>query len=200
MRTVHLYGWLAEKYGNTLKFDVSSISELMRAMKANFKDWETSIRDDEFEVVVGKDLDSNHLGENELYLNFNNDDDFHLAPSTQARKEGGWLQVIIGVVLIVVGIVVGVWTGWTGVGGAAGVWMIKMGAAMVLGGVVQLIMGPPDISGMDYTEREKADERPSFLFKGGVNNIEQGGPVPLVYGQIMCGSTIISASIRNEDI
>lgn len=197
MRTVHLYGWLAEKYGDTLKFDVASISELMKAMKANFKDWEASIRDDEFEVVVGKDLDSNHLSEDELYLNFNNTDDFHLAPSTQARKAGGWVNVIIGVVLIIIGAISFFYIPGGQPFGAA---MMKMGAFMVLGGVVSLIAGPPSVGGMDYADREKADERPSFLFKGGVNNVEQGGPVPLVYGQVMCGSTVISASIRNEDI
>ena len=198
MKTIHLYGYLAEKYGKTLQFEVSTIQELMKAMKANFKDWEATIRDDEFEVVVGKDLDCNHLVEQELTLKFK--DDFHIAPSTQGRKEGGWLTVIIGVVLIIVGIVVGVCFSWTGVGGAIGVGLIKMGAVMVLGGVVQLISGPPNISGHDYADRESPDERPSFLFKGGVNNTEQGGSVPLVYGQVMCGSTIVSASILNEEL
>jgi len=189
MRTVHLYGWLAEKYGDKLKFDVSSISELMKAMKANFKDWESSIRDDEFEVVVGKDLDSNHLSDNELYLNFNNDDDFHLAPITEARK-GGFFNVVIGVVLIIVGVVF--------ISTPFGAPLMTAGIAMTLGGISQLIMGTPEVD--DYGDREDADERPSFLFKGGVNNVEQGGPVPLVYGQVMCGSTVVSASVRNEDI
>jgi len=181
MRTVYLYGWLAEKYGDSLKFDVYSISELMKAMKANFKDWEASIRDDEFEVVVGKDLDSNHLSEQELFLKFNNDNDFHLAPVTEGRKRGGVVKIIMGVTLIAIGLYLGQLD------------LIAAGAAMVAGGAIQLLTPIPEL----YEEK---DNSRSFLFKGGVNTVEQGGPVPLVYGQCMCGSTVISASIKNEDI
>jgi len=181
MRTVHLYGWLAEKYGSTLEFDVFSISELMKAMKANFKDWESSIRDDEFEVVVGKDLDSNHLSDQELCLRFNNNNDFHLAPVTEGRKAGGLFQIVIGASLVIVGSLTG------------NMALLTTGAAMIAGGAVQLLT--PLLE--DYSDR---DDARSFLFKGGVNSVEQGGPVPLVYGQCMCGSTIVSASIRNEDV
>ena len=192
MKTVHLYGYLAEKYGYELKFEVNTIQELMKAMKANFKDWESTIRDDEFEVVVGKDLDANHLSEQELFLKFNND--FHIAPTTEGRK-GGWFKVILGVVLIAIGVVL-MFTPFA----ATSQYFIMGGIGMTLGGISQLIMGTPQIGNMDYAERERADERPSFLFKGGVNNVEQGGSVMLAYGEIMCGSTIVSTSILNEEM
>lgn len=188
MKTVHLYGYLAEKYGSILKFEVSTIQELMKAMKTNFNDWENTIRDDEFEVVVGKDLDSNHLSEVELTLKFNKGD-FHIAPLIESRKEG-WIKVIVGVVLIIVGIIC--------FATPFGVPLIIAGSSMIIGGVIQLISGPPTVG--DYSERESPSERASFLFKGGVNNIEQGGPVPLVYGEIITGSTVVSASILNEGI
>ncbi len=194
MKTIHFYGYLAEKYGKTLKFEVNTIQELMKAMKANFQDWESTIRHDEFEVVVGKDLDANHLCENELQLQFYRGD-FHIAPITEGRKSGGVFSAILGVVLIAVGAVLLI-TPWA----PASPYLFAAGGSMLLGGVVQLIMGSPRLGGYDYADREQADERPSFLFKGGVNNTEQGGPVQLAYGEIMAGSTVISASIMNEEI
>jgi len=46
---------------------------------------------------------------------------------------------------------------------------------------------------------EEEDFGKSSDFGGGDNTVKQGGPIPLVYGKVMCGSTVVSASLTNED-
>lgn len=47
---------------------------------------------------------------------------------------------------------------------------------------------------------ERADERPSFLYNGPVNVIEQGYAVPIVYGIHMTGSVVISAGVDVDEV
>ena len=53
---------------------------------------------------------------------------------------------------------------------------------------------------IDPDSGEAADKKQSYLFNGGVNSIEQGGGVPLIFGQTRAGSTVISAGIKSEII
>lgn len=55
----------------------------------------------------------------------------------------------------------------------------------------------PEIA--DYTEAE-IGKKPSFLYNGVVNTVEQGVPVPLVYGEHLVGSIVISASVSLQDV
>ena len=41
-------------------------------------------------------------------------------------------------------------------------------------------------------EGSNAESAQNYLFSGPVNNVKQGGPVPLVYGRAIVGSTTIS--------
>lgn len=45
------------------------------------------------------------------------------------------------------------------------------------------------------TDGGKATEKPSFLYNGAVNVVEQGYAVPLIYGTHMCGSIVVSAGV-----
>lgn len=48
--------------------------------------------------------------------------------------------------------------------------------------------------------QERAEERPSFLYNGPVNVIEQGYAVPIVYGIHTTGSVVISAGVQVEEM
>ena len=81
-------------------------------------------------------------------------------------------------------------------GGGTGLeWWIIAGAGLLAGAVSFALM--PDLG--DYGEREEADRRQSFLFRGAVNATAEGGCVPLVYGgPIRVGSVLASAAVRSE--
>lgn len=107
---------------------------------------------------------------------------------------GGILEAILGVILIVVGVIVGIAAGWTGIGAVIAADLILGGAAALLGGLVSLLSTPAKI------KTAKSTGTPSYLFSGTVNTQDQGGPVPVVYGNVIIGSQTISAYVETNQV
>jgi predicted phage tail protein len=110
-----------------------------------------------------------------------------------AEGGDGFWQFILGALLIIVGVVIGIVAGWTGFGGLVAAGLIVSGAASILGGLVGLLFGPGN-QAFDSTG-EDPKRLPSYLFSGSVNTQRQGGPVPVLYGQMIVGSQLISAGL-----
>ena len=77
----------------------------------------------------------------------------------------------------------------------AGVAVLGAGLSMAIGGVMQLLM--PTKKHNDY---DRPENQPSYVFNGAVNTQAQGNPVPVLYGELIIGSAVISAGIHVEDI
>jgi predicted phage tail protein len=88
-----------------------------------------------------------------------------------------------------------------------------VGVALVLGGVSQLISPTPQLgtigplggvggSGRRQTSTEgtEFDPQESYSFSGIQNTSKQGVPVPVVYGETIVGSVVISAGIDVDTI
>jgi len=196
LRDIHLHGYLGEQFGKKHKLDAHSPAEAIRGLIANYPKFRQSIhKDGEYAVVIG---DKDQLTEDQLTMTFDRGD-IHIVPITAGNKSG-FFNIIIGVVLIAAAVFVPAL--------APVAWKVGiMGAAMILGGISQLMMPTPDAGGgiggqsqmpaaVAYTQQEAPEERPSYLFNGPVNNTEQGGPVPLAYGKTWIGSITISAGIK----
>ncbi|AVL18148.1 phage tail protein [Enterobacter cloacae] len=113
-----------------------------------------------------------------------------IVPVIIGGKKAGVLQTVLGAVLVAVGAVLS-FTPWA----AASPFLYKFGAAMMLGGVVQMLSPqPPGIA-----SKQSADNRASYAFGGVTNTAAQGYPVPLLYGKRLIGGAIISAGIYVED-
>jgi predicted phage tail protein len=74
---------------------------------------------------------------------------------------------------------------------------IGIGASLVLGGVAQLLTPTPKIPTGSNSEQ---DPRKSYSFSGIQNTSRQGLPVPIVYGETIVGSVVISAGIDTEQV
>ncbi|MEC3925588.1 tail assembly protein [Citrobacter braakii] len=116
-----------------------------------------------------------------------------IIPVVIGSKKAGLLQTVLGAVLVVVGVAVGYLSG--GTLSAVGYGAAKLGAAMMLGGVVQMLSPQP--SGL--ASKQDAENRASYAFGGVTNTAAQGNPVPLLYGRRRIGGAIISAGIYVED-
>lgn len=116
-----------------------------------------------------------------------------IIPVIIGSKKAGALQTILGAVLVVVGVIVGYASG--GTLSAVGYGAAKFGAAMMLGGVVQMLSPQP----AGLARKESADNKASYAFGGVTNTASQGYPVPLLYGKRRIGGAIISAGIYVED-
>ena len=219
LKTVTLYGELAERYGKNWNLDINSPSEAVRALCANnptFKDFVGSSQDRGvgYKISVGK----TYIEEvNEIYSP-SGKQEIKIIPVVLGAKKKGVGTILLGIALIASG-------GWLAsaatqmaasgaLGGAAagagaaigpsglaglnaasavgsmvqGVAM-KFGAAMILGGIGQLLAPTP-------TE-VKDDE--NYAFNGAANTARQGVPVPICYGQLMVGGAVISSGITNEN-
>ena len=73
----------------------------------------------------------------------------------------------------------------------------SIGVGLALTGVAQLISPTTTMStGVD----SDFDPRKSYSFSGIQNTNRQGVPVPIVYGEVLVGSIIVSAGIDVEPV
>lgn len=122
--------------------------------------------------------------------------EIRIVPVVMGSKRGGVLQTILGAVLVVVG-AIGTFTYFgQALGGATwGPYTMQMGAAMMAGGVIQMLS--PQTAGL--ASKQDADNKASYAFGSVTNTAAQGYPVPLGYGKRRIGGAIISAGIYVED-
>lgn len=203
MKTVQLHGALAAEFGSTFRLDVRSPAEAIRLLEANFPGrFVRAMRDKWFRVA--RRADGPCIAECELHMQ-TSAPEIHLEPAPEnihiePEIKGGF-KAFFGL-FFGGGLLSSVFTplglplvGGAGVGGALGGFgSILIGITII--GVIALISGALTPKEKD---KENADERSSFLFQGAVNQSEQGGPVPLIYGEFLVGSTVISGGIAVEE-
>ena len=71
---------------------------------------------------------------------------------------------------------------------------VYVGASLVLQGVATMLTPVPEVS-----EREQ-DPRLSFNFSGIQNTSRAGVAVPVIYGEVLTGSVVISAGIETAQV
>ncbi|HFK5807495.1 TPA: tail assembly protein [Enterobacter bugandensis] len=190
MRTIRLYGILGSTFGREFKLSVASPKEAIRALCVIVPGFERFLNTSKqrgltYAVFSGK----RNLNDDELSMN-QSTADIRIAPVILGSKRGGVFQTILGVALVAVGAVASYFGG-----GAVGVPLMQFGAAMALGGVVQMLS--PQTTGL--ASKQSADNKASYAFGGVTNTTAQGNPVPLLYGRRRIGGAIISAGIYVED-
>jgi len=186
MRTVHLYGHLAELFGKSFRLEVFSAAEAVRALEANFRGrFYKALAMGEYHIITGSDIRTGEsYGEDMLTFGLG-DKDLHIMPVLAGSKDSGLFKIVAGVVLVVVGYFTGGST-------------TKLGLALIVSGMADELSSTMDLprSGV----RNTVDPRASFVLQGAENVAAQGGPVPVVYGKYLVGSTVISTSIVVEDV
>lgn len=196
LTTIRLYGKLGAQYGRVHRFylDSDSIKEAVAAISAQITGFKQELmtaadRGIRYAVFRGK----KNISADQL--DHPSKEEIRIAPIVQGAKRGGLFQTILGVVMIAVASYMLPGTGLAiGAGGAWGA-TANIGAAMALGGVIQMLS--PQQRGLSVKDRP--DNGASYNFNGAVNTSAQGNPVPILYGEMMVGSAVISAGIYTED-
>ena len=186
LKTIRLYGKLGYRFGRVHRMDVASPAEAVRALCSQLKGLKQFLVEAKggYGVFIGK----RNIGEGELRDPSGNED-IRIAPFAAGAKSD-FVQIIAGIVLVVVGAVL------TYFGIAAGPPLMQMGFAMIIGGVVQMLIPQPKVSGPN----DKAVNEASTQFSGPVNTQAQGNIVPVMYGgPVIVGSAVISAGIEVKD-
>lgn len=210
LRDVYLYGEPGRRFGRHFRLDVGTPHEAVRALQTLRPGIRPVFREGHWRFIVGTPRIRNSVTEIDMYLG---SQPLHIVPSTKPHGgDGGLGKVAVGVVTIGAAIALSPFTGGmsfaaamasTGFLGVSFGSMALMGAGMVLGGVASMLSPkPPQQQGtmQQATDMAKPEDRPSYLFNGAVNNTQQGGPVPLIFGEHMTGSVVISGALLAEDI
>lgn len=196
LTTIRLYGALGARFGRVHKLAVQTSAEAVKALCINFDGLEDYLMNAKkngmtFAVFRGK----RNIGVQD-FQELAGKSDIRIAPVMEGAKKAGMFQTILGAVMVVAGIVVGVATGWTGVGLTFGAGLIMSGASMMAGGIYQMLSPQPK----GLQGRDDPDNKPSYAFGGSVNTLAMGNPVPPLWGEREIGGAIISAGIVAEDI
>ena len=189
LRKIKLYGKLGKLCGKEWELDVSSVGEALRAINVNTKGKLEQYLSKEgalkyYKVCVRNK--NNSISDKEINIPYESGD-IYIIPTIKGSGKFG--QIILGVVLIVVGAVINYVS--FGSGSPIGTALIKMGIAVTLGGVAQLLMAPK-IS-------DNGEQRGSFLFQGNAISANQGAPVGIVYGRAIVAPMPICLSMDNID-
>lgn len=194
MRTIHLYGKLGKDFGTSHRFAVDTVAEAIEALRANFPKFFDAIRHGFYRVVVGKTSRNGMALDEAMLPGFKlGQQDLHIVPVVKGRKRGGIGKIIAGIALIGLSMVTGgafmsaTLFGSTTVGSAIG----QIGLGLTLTGVASFIS----------PQQEAPDDKKSFTMTGPTTTTREGGIVPIVYGRVWTGGTMIngSLSIRSED-
>jgi len=195
LRKIKLYGKLAKFVGHRiLEADVATAAEAVRFLVANWPELERHMADQHYRVSVGTyDLDLEELhdpaGQQEIKI-----------VPVMAGAGGAAGRIILGVLLIAGAFFTGGATlGLLGLAAPVALSSVLLfaGATLVLGGVAQLLTPTPKVPTGPDTQN---DPRKSYSFSGIQNTSRQGVPVPIVYGETIVGSVVISAGIDTVQV
>lgn len=202
IRTIRLYGHLRDHCGRSaVRIAFRDVGEAVRALEANFPGFAEKLKEGAYRLLAGAKKDGRALTEESVRERYSVEaTTLHIVPVAKGAKN--WMQVILGVVLIAAAFIIP----GAGVAAFSSAWAATPALfGLTTVGNLALLGGAMALSGLvtpkaDFSQRERADNRSSFFSNGAVNQTEEGATVPLVYGEPIIGSVVISAGIEAVDV
>ena len=202
LRKLKLYGQLAEFIGHKeFEIKVNSVSQAVSFLIHNFPEVESYMSLKYYQVKVGNyDIDKNEL----VYPV--GQEDIHFIPAISGAGRG-FGKILLGAALIGAAffmpvaaggqsLMAGIKAGSLAKVGMLTKGMVYVGASLVLQGVSDLLFPLPEPQKFNSEE----DPQLSFNFSGVQNTSRAGTPVPIVYGEIITGSVVISAAVDTNQV
>jgi predicted phage tail protein len=194
MTRILLSGSLAQAFGREhfRLLETGTTGEAFSALKHTIPGFEDFIRDSArkgLRYAIFRNREN--VGEREFTLSGTTE--IRIVPVISGSKNGGLFQTVVGVALIVAGVVANAFgQAWIGTP------LIQIGIAMTIGGVVQMLSPTPKAGNQE--DQASTENKPSYLFNGAFNSTQQGLPVPVVYGKMLVGSSVIAVGTWAEAI
>lgn len=187
MTMILLSGSLAKAFGRQhfRLLETGTTIEAFSSLKNTIDGFEDFIRDSarrglRFAIFRNRE----NVGEREFTLSGTTE--IRIVPVIAGSKNGGLFQTIIGVTLIVASFIPGFQ------------FLLPIGIAMTIGGVVQMLSPVP--KAQSQQDQATTENKPSYLFNGAFNSTQQGLPVPVIYGQMLVGSSVVSIGTWAEAV
>ena len=205
LRTVKVYGHLAEHCGQSVFEALVRVpADAIKFLLCNFPELRGLMRDGYYKVAVGKfDLELSDKPE-QLHFPLADCDVVKVIPVVSGAGGRGLGSILAGAALIGLSLALpggGMFGGtvFGALGGptanaafltTVGTVTSQVGAALVLGGIATMITPVPKQP--DFGE---ADPSGGFAFSGLQNVSQEGIPVPVVYGEMIVGSVVLSTGL-----
>ena len=206
LRKIKLHGELAEFLGqDEFEAVVKTTAEAVKFLITNFPKLEAYMSNRYYQVLVGEnevDKDQIHdpIGKSEI----------HFVPIISGAGRGGLGKVLLGAALIGIAFATGGASltfaqvplanagAFTGIAFSSGIAKaaVYLGGALVLSGVSDMLFPVPK----PQEFKSEQDPQLSFSFSGTQNTSRAGTPVPIVYGEIVTGSVVISGAIDTQQV
>ena len=209
LRTVKVYGHLAEHCGQSVFEALVRVpADAIKFLLCNFPELRSLMRDGYYKVAVGQhDLQLADAPE-QLHYPLADSDVVKVIPVVSGAGGRGFGQLLLGAALIGIAVAsagAGLSLGAASTGGAFGfvgtsglaVAAGNIGLALAFSGVAQMISPVPDLPSSDSFGGEPLE---NFAFQSIGNVDREGVPVPVVYGEMIVGSVVISTGLIAKQI
>jgi predicted phage tail protein len=199
LREIRLYGKLAKFIGQRVfHADVASAAEAVRFLLANWPEVEQHMASQHYKVCV----DDVALDENELGHPVGQQV-IKIIPVVAGASLWGTIgKIFAGIALVafaffafpaIAAAVLPFTTAGLNIAVGIQTALIGIGASIALGGVSSLLTPVPSMGGS--SNNNSNDPRKSYSFSGIQNTSRQGVPCPIVFGEAIVGSVVVSAGI-----
>ena len=199
LRTVKVYGHLAEHCGQSVFEALVRVpADAIKFLLCNFPELRSLMRDGYYKVAVGKfDLQLADHPE-QLHFPLADADVVKVIPVVSGAGGRGLGAILTGAALIGTAVLTGGATlglsgftaAGTGLGFTAAAAAGNIGLALTLGGVATMLTPVPK-----QFDPGEADPSGGFAFSGLQNVSQEGIPVPVVYGEMIVGSVVLSTGL-----
>ena len=202
LRKLKLYGELAEFVGHKeFEIQVDSLAKAVSFLVNNFPQVEKYMNPQYYQVKVG-----NYAVDKEEIHHPIGQEDIHIVPVI-AGAGRGLGKILLGAALIAgaffvpvaagnIGLAAGIKAGSLAKVGFLSKTMLLVGANLALTGVSEMLFPMPKPKEF----KSEQDPQLSFSFSGTQNTSRAGTPVPIVYGEIVTGSVVISGAIDTQQV
>jgi len=191
MTKVYIHGKLGKIFGEYHELDISRKIDVIKAIDANRKGFKKTIisafkKDIHFDAIDPKESKQSFKSIDE-FLNQPAPEELHIVPAVGGSGPLAPIFIAISKAAAAVGSFL---TGGTFLGNLA------MG--ILLQGIQMLLTPQPKSPASQKVDSKLAQA--SYLFSSLENQAVQGFAIPLLYGELRVGSSIITVNILNEDI
>ena len=175
MKRIILHGEMAELFAPEVVVDANTFNGILNGISANHPKFRSYFIQ---KIIKGVDyvfVDSDNKEVSQQYIHLESKDNvYHMHP----RAMGAAGMSAAG-------------AGMAGLQGVAG-FATSFGMSWLMNKITKAMKG-------DEPEEFEIIKTKSYIYSQNENRVEQGSPVPIIYGQLRVGSKIISSSIQNYD-
>ena len=211
LRKIKLHGELAEFLGqDEFEAVVKTTAEAVKFLITNFPKLEAYMNNRYYQVLVG----GNELEKEQIHDPVGKSE-IHIVPVISGAGGSTFQRILLGGALIgasflfpgagmfgtvsfggqiAAGTTLGTYAAGSALMTGIGTALSAVGAGLVLNGVSEILFPLPDF------DEPEDDPRISFNFSGVQNTSRAGTAHPIVYGEMVCGSVVISASVDTNQV